>query len=104
MQRLTSERCNGIKTGYWSPAKKEDLCQRLGRYEDSGLEPEEIKPVVHAHWEEVRIPSRDLLGFPDWKRGYCCSHCKAESADFRKSFRRCPNCGAKMDEEAVTDG
>lgn len=33
--RLTSERCSGIKSGYWSPAKKEELIQRLGEYEDA---------------------------------------------------------------------
>lgn len=33
MARLTSERCNGIKTGYWSPAKKDDLVQKLGAIE-----------------------------------------------------------------------
>ena len=42
MNRLTSKRCSGIKSGYWSPAKKEDLIQRLGPYEDIGLEPENI--------------------------------------------------------------
>jgi len=46
MNRLTSQRCNGIKTGYWSPAKKEDLVQRLGAYEDTGLEPHEIKAAI----------------------------------------------------------
>ena len=30
MERLTAQRCNGIKTGYWSPAKKDGLVQRLG--------------------------------------------------------------------------
>ena len=43
MDRLTHERANGIKTGYWSPAKKEDVVQRLGAYEDTGLTPMEIK-------------------------------------------------------------
>ena len=33
MARLTSERCSGIKTGYWSPAKKDDLVQKLGAIE-----------------------------------------------------------------------
>lgn len=33
--RLTHERCNGIKSGYWSPAKKDELIQRLGEYEDA---------------------------------------------------------------------
>ncbi len=42
MKRLTAERVNGIKQGYWSPAKKEDLVQRLAAYENTGLEPEEV--------------------------------------------------------------
>ena len=46
MNRLTSQRCNGIKTGYWSLAKKEELVQRLGLYEDIGLEPAEIKAAL----------------------------------------------------------
>lgn len=33
---LTSERCRGIKSGYWSPAKKDDLVQKLGRIEHDG--------------------------------------------------------------------
>ncbi len=43
MKRLTAQRVNGIKTGYWSPAKKDELIQRLGKYEDLGMEPEEIR-------------------------------------------------------------
>lgn len=45
MERLTAQRCNGIKSGYWSTAKKDDLVQRLGQYEDTGLTPEEIKAL-----------------------------------------------------------
>lgn len=33
--RLTHERCNGIKSGYWSPAKKDDLVDRLAEYENA---------------------------------------------------------------------
>lgn len=33
--RLTYERCNGIKPGYWSPAKKEELIDRLAEYENA---------------------------------------------------------------------
>lgn len=46
MNRLTSPRCNGIKVGYWSLAKKEELVQHLGAYEDIGLEPDEIKAAL----------------------------------------------------------
>lgn len=45
MERLTAQRCSGIKSGYWSTAKKDDLVQRLGQYEDAGLTPEEIKAL-----------------------------------------------------------
>ena len=45
MERLTAQRCSGIKSGYWSTAKKDDLGQRLGQYEDTGLTPEEIKAL-----------------------------------------------------------
>lgn len=43
MERLTAQRRSGIKSGYWSTAKKDDLVQRLGQYEDTGLTPEEIR-------------------------------------------------------------
>jgi len=36
MRTLTMERVSGIKSGYWSPAKKEDLVQKLGRIEHRG--------------------------------------------------------------------
>ena len=45
MERLTAQRCSGIKSGYWSTAKKDDLIQRLGQYEDTGYTPEEIKAL-----------------------------------------------------------
>ena len=45
MERLTAQRCSGIKSGYWSTAKKDALIQRLGQYEDTGYTPEEIKAL-----------------------------------------------------------
>lgn len=56
MERLTNPRCNGIKTGYWSPAKKEELVQRLGRYEDIGLTPEEITARLSAQETTIDVP------------------------------------------------
>lgn len=32
--KLTSERYSGIKTGYWSAVKKDELVQKLGEIED----------------------------------------------------------------------
>ena len=46
MERLTHKRANGIKTGYWSPSKKDELIERLAAYEDSGLMPEDVKTLV----------------------------------------------------------
>ena len=45
-ERLTHRRMNGTKEGYWSPRKKEELLQRLGKYEDTGMEPEEISAAI----------------------------------------------------------
>ncbi len=45
MERLTAPRCSGIKSGYWSTAKKDELVQRLGQYEDTGLTPGEIRDL-----------------------------------------------------------
>lgn len=42
MNRLTQKRVNGIKTGYWSASKKDELVARLAEYEDTGLEPREV--------------------------------------------------------------
>ena len=36
--RLTHERVNGIKSGYWSPATKDELIARLGPIEELGPE------------------------------------------------------------------
>ena len=42
MNRLTQKRVNGIKTGYWSTSKKDDLVARLAEYENTGPEPKEV--------------------------------------------------------------
>lgn len=44
-ERLTHARANGIKRGYWTSHKKEEVVQRLGEYEDTGLSPEEIRAM-----------------------------------------------------------
>lgn len=45
MKRMTHNRIIGIEAVYWSPAKKDELVQRLGEYEDTGLEPEQIEEL-----------------------------------------------------------
>lgn len=57
MERLTALRCSGIKSGYWSTAKKDELVQRLGQYEeyeDTGLTPDEIRRMKDAQAAAAR--------------------------------------------------
>ena len=55
MERLTAPRCSGIKSGYWSTAKKDELVQRLGQYEDTGLTPAEINALeAFKHRKDAR--------------------------------------------------
>ena len=54
MDRLTAQRCSGIKSGYWSTAKKDALIQRLGQYEDTCLTPEEIQRMKDAQEAAIR--------------------------------------------------
>lgn len=62
MERLTHPRSSGIKTGYWSPNKKDELVERLAAYEDTGLTPEEIERLKEQHrWipVEERLPEKE---------------------------------------------
>lgn len=63
MNRLTQKRVNGIKTGYWSTSKKDDLVARLAEYEDTGLEPAEMLQLKKntVQWIPVaeRLPERN---------------------------------------------
>lgn len=71
MERLTHPRSSGIKTGHWSPEKKDALIERLAAYEDTGLTPQEIYSLkagttlkaIGAKWIPVkeRLPKEDDL-------------------------------------------
>ncbi len=73
MERLTHPRSSGIKTGYWSPDKKDALIERLSAYEDTGLTPQEIYSLkartilkaIDAKWisveERLPEPGEDVL-------------------------------------------
>mgnify|MGYP006079238767 CR=1 FL=1 len=60
MERLTAKRVSGIKAGYWSPAKKDELVQRLGKYEDTGMEPEELRKSLKWIPVEERLPEEKV--------------------------------------------
>ena len=54
-----------------------------------------VEPIVHAHWIrriwDHRNDYYDVLDYP-----YRCSACRMKNKELTK---RCPECGAKMDEE-----
>lgn len=78
MKRLTHPRSSGIKTGYWSPNKKDELIERLAAYEDTDLTPQEIYSLKAGtilkeqhRWipVEERLPEEDnyiLLSFENF--------------------------------------
>lgn len=45
MDRLTHKRVNGIQDGYWSPMKKQGLVDALAAYENTELDPEQIREL-----------------------------------------------------------
>lgn len=79
MERLTHKRENGIKRGYWSPNKKQELVDRLAMYEDR----EDAKDTnVLSKW----IPCRVRL--PE-ESGYylaCVYDEEADDYDIRKNW------------------
>ena len=64
MYRMTHERTNGIKTGYWSPNKKEELVQRLAAYENTGLEPRHVQEMLKKLQTDSWIPVEERLPDP----------------------------------------
>lgn len=84
MERLTHPRSSGIKTGHWSPEKKDALIERLAAYEDTGLTPQEIYNLkagtilkaIGAKWIPVkeRLPAESLnsvLGWDEYRQRCC---------------------------------
>ena len=70
MERLTHERTNGIKAGYWSPNKKQELVNALAAYENTELTPEQIiemdkmytelaKEVMQLRKKNIDVPAND---------------------------------------------
>lgn len=117
MKRLTAERVNGIKTGYWSAAKKEELVQRLGAFEDMA---EKAKRVLKTN-DSAEALLRQLAGMAEEagqleevpsapvqkvKRGRWVAFgntglasCECGYITDRYSvYSYCPKCGAHMEE------
>lgn len=58
--KYTSERCNGIKTGFWSPHNKESVVQKLGAIEKES--PSLIEAICdgYCRFRESGIDTEDL--------------------------------------------
>lgn len=77
MKRLTHERCNGIKTGYWSSEKREALVNALAAYENTKLTPDQSPKNI----EKIR------------EGEYCCPKCYTVYDDCIFEYDYCINCG-----------
>ncbi len=93
MKRLTRKRMNEIKQGYWSPAIKEHLVQRLAMFENIGMDPEKL-------WELKRrdTPAKIREIHVD---EYYCPVCGSENdCDQGKiEHKFCPLCGQRLETE-----
>lgn len=87
MKRLTHERCNGIKTGYWSSEKKEDLVNALAAYENIGLTPEEIMELKER--DTPKKPKLINRGSP------VCPEC---GEGILRCYAFCKLCGQRLDQ------
>lgn len=63
MERLTLKRVNGINTGYWSPAKKQDLVNRLALYENAAVSDEDFEKYITEVKEMAKNWERDGLSY-----------------------------------------
>lgn len=95
MERLTHERVNGIKTGYWSSSKKQDLVDRLSEYEDTGLTPDEINALRERDTAKEPEEIRDAFG--DGR--LICPNCRNSVINYfnrSRPPRFCMICGQRL--------
>lgn len=89
MSRLTHKRNNGIKEGYWSPNKKEELVQQLAEYEDTGLDPEQVQQL-----KERDTAKKPIKNGAKFTQIYECPVCGCKDVSWQ-SF--CDECGQRLD-------
>lgn len=92
MSRLTHKRNNGIKEGYWSPNKKEELVQRLAEYEDTGLDPEQVQQLKERDTAKKPI----IIGVNE-AIGCRVGECPKCGGILRSYMRFCDECGQRLD-------
>lgn len=89
MERLTYERLNGIRNGYWSPNKKQELVDRLAAYENTDLDPEQV--------EHVKETAKKYL--LEKAQGKACGWIPAEEKPSEDGFYVATMSGALVDQE-----
>ena len=82
MERLTAKRVNGIKSGYWSPAKKDELVQRLGKYEDTGMESEELQKSLRWIPVEEQLPKEGARIIICTERDFRCEAIRTQTGKY----------------------
>ena len=89
MERLTHKRVSGIKEGYWSPNKKQELVDRLAAYENTGLTPEQVQQLQDK--STARKPNEHETKFA---LIFECPTCGCIDVYGQKN---CDECGQKLD-------
>ena len=99
MERLTNKRVNGIKTGYWSTSKKEELVQRLAEYEDTGLTPEQVQQLKERDTEKRLDISSRCEEHTHYKCPACGNILMTEYKGYRigRITEFCDKCGKRLD-------
>lgn len=90
MERLTHERNNGIKTGYWSPNKKDELVSALAAYENTGLTTQEIMELKDRDTARAPEPAPLVMD------GMVCPSCGNKALPWD---RFCGECGQRFWED-----
>ena len=101
MERLTHERTSGIKTGYWSPNKKEELVQRLAEYENTNLDPKQIKEIDDLYLAAVKELGETKKQIERFVPCGACAYCAHEKAN---NVHWCRLSGALDGTLSLTDG
>lgn len=91
MERLTHKRANGIKEGYWSPNKKQELVDTLAAYEDTGLTAEQIRVLKER---DMAKRCRQSIFDHDSIKCVCGSDIGKDA-----EFMFCPWCGQRLKRE-----
>lgn len=100
MKRLTGKKDGGV----FQPdgTSTSEMLLKLSKYEDTGLEPEEVKELIGQKHSPKDCVVKDgvWIAFKDSNGRYQkkCSICGAQVSRTAKYKNYCANCGAKLSE------